>query len=289
MENEKKSFGVKLKEFLKSFTPYQIIYLSSVFVLVALFAIFLPEEMLEDMSNPLVITCSVIAVLANPVCELLIAKQSKWNFIVSILFIEITESILYFSLGYYSVALISVIFWVPIDIISFIDWHKHPDREEEVLTEVRRLNWWQDIIVVGLIFAFGFGVGYLLTLIPGAEDTYLDAFVSAVGMANGILILLRYNEQWIAWFITLILDAALMIVSGSYIMLITIAAMMVNTIYGFVKWFIYTSKQKKLAQENIETKEDAVKEENSTEKTEEKTEEKNVSEKKEKKQKAKNN
>ena len=51
MENEKKSFGVKLKEFLKSFTPYQIIYLSSVFVLVALFAILLPEEMLEDMRN----------------------------------------------------------------------------------------------------------------------------------------------------------------------------------------------------------------------------------------------
>ena len=156
MENEKKSFGVKLKEFFKSFTPYQIIYLSSVIVLVALFAIFLPDEMLEDMSNPLVVTCSVIAVLANPVCELLIAKQSKWNFIVSILFIEVTESILYFSLGYYSVALISIIFWVPIDIISFIDWHKHPDKEEEVITEVRRLNWWQDIIVVGLIFAFGF-------------------------------------------------------------------------------------------------------------------------------------
>ena len=213
-------------------------------MLVALFAIFLPDEMLEDMSNPLVVTCSVIAVLANPVCELLIAKQSKWNFIVSILFIEVTESILYFSLGYYSVALISIIFWVPIDIISFIDWHKHPDKEEEIITEVRRLNWWQDIIVVALIFAFGFGVGYILTLIPGAEDTYLDAFVSAVGMANGILILLRYNEQWIAWFITLILDAALYIVSGSYIMLITVAAMMVNTIYGFIKWFIYTNNQK---------------------------------------------
>ena len=71
------------------------------------------------------------------------------------------------------------------------------------------------------------------------------SFVSAVGMANGILILLRYNEQWIAWMLTLILDAVSYILSGSYIMLITVAAMMVNTIYGFIKWFIYTNKQKK--------------------------------------------
>ena len=235
----------KFIKFLKSFTPYQITYLASVFVLVALFAIFLPDEMLEDTSNTFVLVCSIIAVLANPVCELLISKQSKWNFVVSILFIEITESILYFSLGYYSVALISIIFWIPIDIVSFIAWHKHPDEKEEVLTQVKRLTWKQDILMVLAIFAFGFGVGYMLTLIPGAEDTYLDAFTSAVGMANGILILLRYNEQWIAWMITLILDAALYIMSGSYIMLITVAAMMVNTVYGFIKWLIYTNKHKK--------------------------------------------
>ena len=193
----------KFIKLLKSFTPYQITYLLSVVILVALFAILLPEEMLE-VDNTFVVVCSVIAVLANPVCELLIAKQSKWNFIISILFIEITESILYFSLGYYSVALISIIFWIPIDIVSFINWHKHPDEKEEVVTKVKRLNWWQDTLMVAAIFAFGFGVGYILTLIPGAEDTYIDAFVSAVGMANGILLLLRYNEQWIAWLLTLI-------------------------------------------------------------------------------------
>ena len=233
----------KFVKFLKSFTPYQITYLVTVFVLVALFAILLPEEMLET-DNTFVIVCSVIAVLANPVCELLIAKQSKWNFIVSILFIEITESVLYFSIGAYSTALISIIFWIPIDIVSFIQWHKNPDEQEDVLTKVKRLSWKQDILMVLAILGFGFGVGYLLTLIPGAEDTYIDAFVSAVGMANGILILLRYNEQWIAWMLTLILDAVLYILSGSYIMLITIAAMMVNTIYGFIKWLIYTNKHK---------------------------------------------
>ncbi len=237
-------------KFLKSFTPYQIIYLLSVVVLVTLFSIFLPDEMLET-DNTFVIICSVVAVIANPVCELMISKQNKWNFIVSIIFIEITESILYFSLGAYSVAIISLVFWIPIDLVSFFKWKEHPDAEEEIVTEVKRLNWWQDILIVLAICAFGFGVGFLLTLIPGATETYpepffnyLDAFISAVGMANGILLLVRYNEQWYAWGLTLILDAVLYIYTGSYIMLITVAAMMINTIYGFVKWLIYIKKHK---------------------------------------------
>ena len=241
----------KFVEFIKSFTPYQIIYLFSVILLVALFAIFLPEEMLDDTSNTFVLVCSIIAVIANPICELLISKQSKWNFIVSIVFIEVTESILFFSLGYYSTALISLIFWIPIDFASFLNWNKHPDEKEEILTKVKKLTWKQDILAILAIFAFGFGVGYILTLIPGAEDTYLDAFCSAVGMSNGILLLFRYHEQWIAWIITLVLDAALYISSGSYIMLITVFAMMVNTCYGFIKWLIYINRHKKEVEVNF--------------------------------------
>ncbi|MBQ3047566.1 MAG: nicotinamide mononucleotide transporter [Clostridia bacterium] len=244
IENEAKASN-KFVSFLKSFTLYQIIYLFSVIILVALFAIFLPEEMLEDNSNTFVLICSIIAVLANPVCELLISKQSKWNFIVSIVFIEITESILLFSVGNYSTALISIIFWIPIDIASFISWHKHPDKKEEELTVVKKLKWWQTILSVAAIIGFGFGVGHILKLIPGAEETYVDAFVSALGMANGILLLLRYNEQWIAWILCLIMDTVLYIQNGSYIMLITIFAMMVNTVYGFVKWLLYIKNNKK--------------------------------------------
>ena len=39
----------------------------------------------------------------------------------------------------------------------------------------------------------------------------------------------------------------LYIVSGSFIMLITVAAMLVNTVYGFVKWVMYTRAHKDAA------------------------------------------
>ena len=65
-------------------------------------------------------------------------------------------------------------------------------------------------------------VGYFLTTLeiegllsstPTLETIvcYLDACASAVGIANGVFILLRYREQWIAWYICALLEAAIKI------------------------------------------------------------------------------
>ena len=121
----------KCKSFFHSFTPYQIGYLATVLVLAAVVTIFFPEMMLESTGGVFLITCSVINVIANPVCELLIAKQSKWNFIVDLVFIEGTYVALALALGWYTLAMTCIFFWIPIDIISFVRWSKYPDAQDE--------------------------------------------------------------------------------------------------------------------------------------------------------------
>ena len=237
--NERKA---RVKSFIKSFTPYQIIYLAIVVVLTFAFVIFFPELMLDSTEGILVTVCSVITVLANPLCELLISKQSKLNFVVDFFFIELTYLVISLALGWYTLAITVVCFWMPIDVISYLRWRKHPDCEDENLTKVKRLKVWQAVLVVLGIVAFGLIAGYLMQHIPGAEDSYLESFASAVGMANGVLLLLRYSEQWFAWFITTILYIFMDISAGAYILLITEIAMLVNTVYGFVKWLLYTRK-----------------------------------------------
>lgn len=230
--------------FIKSFNKFELIWLASVIVLLAVAMIFLPDLMFDDSTNTLIVVCSVVSIVANPICELMISKQSRYNFLFSIAFIEITEMIIYLSLNLYSCALVSLLFWVPIDLVSFFRWKKNTDEEDDDITKVKKLNWWQDVLIVIVIAVFSFVVGYLLSLIPECEDSYLDAFVSALGMANGILLLLRYSEQWYAWFAYLIFDAVLWIISGHYIMLITVVAMMINTVYGFIKWVKYVKRKK---------------------------------------------
>lgn len=233
----------KFISFLKSFTPYQIIYLAAVVLLTTVLVVFFPEDVLGEYQSIALIVAAIVSTISNPLCELLISKQSKWNFVVDFFLIEVPELVICLHFGWYAVAATIICFWMPIDVVSFLRWNKHPDQEDENLTQVKRLKPWQSALTVLAIVAFGLVVGSLLRLIPGASDTYLDAFASAVGMANGILLLMRYSEQWLAWLITTILYLFMDISSGMYILLVTEIAMLVNTIYGIVKWYLYTKKQ----------------------------------------------
>ena len=71
---------------------------------------------------------------------------------------------------------------------------------------------------------------------------YLDACCSAVGIANGLAILFRYTEQWIAWFISTILETAMNIIAGQWVLLILKAGYLTNTTYGFIKWTKYVKE-----------------------------------------------
>ena len=199
-----------------------------------------------------IITALYLAdVVLNIACELLISKQSKWNFIVS-LGVEIVEILVCILCAYrFATMAVTLLFWIPCDIISFVLWHRHPDRQKEELTVVKKLNWWQDILIVAGIAVWTVGVGYLLTLIEVEGGIfannvmlknivcYIDACASAVGITNGLLILFRYREQWIAWYIVAILETVINIIAGQWVLLILKLGYLTNTTYGYIKWTQY--------------------------------------------------
>lgn len=208
----------------------------------------------------------VLDVILNITCELLISKQSKWNFIVS-LGVEIVEIVICIVCMYrFATMVTTLLFWIPCDIISFVLWHRHPDKQKEELTVVKKLTWWQDIIIVAAIAVWTVGVGYLLTLIEieggiFANNVaykniacYLDACASAVGIANGLLILFRYREQWIAWYICSIIETVINIMAGQWILLVLKAGYLTNTTYGYIMWTKYIRKRKAEQSEKLTAK-----------------------------------
>lgn len=237
------------------FTTYEKIWYISILVLTILFAFLFPEDSEELAINPsLVMLLYVIDIIANITCELLISKQSKWNFLVSLV-VELAEIALCIVCAYrWATCAVTIFFWIPIDIISFFTWQKHKDRKEENLTEVRKLTWWQDLILIVGIAAWTIGVGYLLSLIDYEgilsyneviQDVggYLDACASAIGIANGVFILLRYREQWICWYLVTILEIVLNIMAGQWVLLVLKAGYLTNTTYGYIKWTKYIKSQ----------------------------------------------
>lgn len=74
---------------------------------------------------------------------------------------------------------------------------------------------------------------------------YIDACASAVGIANGVFILLRYREQWIAWYICSALETVINILAGQWILLVLKVGYLTNTTYGYIKWTKYIREHKK--------------------------------------------
>lgn len=246
-----KKFKERLVDLWNFFTTYEKIWFFSILILSVIFAFLFPEEDVNGVNGQIIMALYLADIFLNIACELLIAKQSKWNFIVS-LFVEVTEILICVILSYRFATMASTLFfWIPIDIISFINWHKHPDLQKEDLTKVRKLNGWVLALVIFGIIVWTLGVGYFLTTLDFGTDLfggnellevivcYLDACVTALGIVNGVFILLRYSIQWYAWIASSILEGIINIISGQYVLLVLKAGYLTNSTYGLIRWNKY--------------------------------------------------
>lgn len=232
-----------LKKLWNYFTTYEKIWYLTTITAMGLLIVFCFDSVLEIEDGSrfyiLLAICSIVDIVSSITCELLISKQSRWNFIVSLVLVQTAEFFIFLINGQMAMAVVSLLFWGIVSTISFINWTKHKDDKEKILTKVRKFTIKQNFIIAAGIIVFTIVGGLLLSLVPGEEQQYLDAGLTAFAMTNGLLILYRYREQWVVWFLYNICEGVLWIVSGQYIMLIKTVAILVNSTYGIIKWTRY--------------------------------------------------
>ena len=235
----------------KFYTPYEKIWFFSITILAFVFAFLFPEEDIGGINGKIIMTLYLVDILSNILCELLISKQSKWNFLVSLV-VEFTEIAICIVCAYrFATMATTIFFWIPIDIISFFAWNKHKDTDNESLTAVRSLTGWQQVLLLSLTVIWTVAIGYLLTLIDVENGIlsdsptllkvvcYMDACCSVMGIFNGVFIFLRFKEQWYAWYIVTFLEIAMNIIAGQWVLLVLKAGYLTNTTYGYIKWTKY--------------------------------------------------
>ena len=247
----------KAKKLKRYFTTFEIIWFIAVTIATIVLAVIYPEETTNGVSGILITVLYALDVIIAAMCELLTSKQSKWSFMIYNV-VEVIEIVVLIMIkARFATLAVSIFFWIPMHIISFVNWHKHPDRQKKELTIVRSLKWWQSLLIVLAGAVWTVGIGYLMAAYgPETEFysdetiikvvAYLDACVSAVGLANGILLFFRFKENWLVWYISVILETVINIISGQWILLILKVAYFTNTTYGYLKWTKYC-KNKELS------------------------------------------
>ena len=244
--------------FSQFFTTYEKCWFMSIMILATIVSVIFPEESANGVSGIIIMLLYLLDTFLNILCELLISKQSRYNFLVSI-GVEIAEIAICLVLMYrFATMAVTLFFWLPIDIISYINWTKHKDEQEEELTVVRKLTGYQEVMIIAGIALWTAGVGWLLSGLDISTDflggnrslelliIYIDACASAVGIANGLFIFFRLREQWIAWYVCAILESVINILSGQYVLLVLKLGYFTNTTYGYIKWTRYIREHREL-------------------------------------------
>ena len=78
-------------------------------------------------------------------------------------------------------------------------------------------------------------MGFLLTKI-GSAQAYTDAATNVMAIFAQILMVKRYREQWLWWFVIDVLCIKLWWVAGNWSMVAMYIAWTINCIYGWVNW-----------------------------------------------------
>ena len=237
------------------FTTYEKIWMISLSLLALVLSILLPEDDVT-FNNGFVASGVVITilyffdVLIGNFCELLFSKQIRWAFLLYnvVELIEIAALILTGS-RFASMAT-AIFYWIPAHTMGFFVWNRHIDRKDRRKTVVRKLKIWQTILIFAVTIGFTVGIGYLIADMTPPSDfygnttlwkviAYMDASLAVMSIIDGILMYFRSKESWWTWYLYIVVETVVNILSGQWILLVYKLGYATNTTYGLIKWSKY--------------------------------------------------
>lgn len=239
-----------IKKFNQYFTTYEKIWMLTIFLLSLVMSILLPEEDTNGVSGVLITVLYFFDVIIGCLCELLFSKQNKWGFLIYNL-VEIIEiTVLIIIRARFASMAVALFYWIPAHTLGFFQWRKYKDRIDERKTVVRKLKTWQTVLIFVLTIVWTLGIGYLVAKYSPETDfyssdtivkvvAYLDACLSIMSIIDGILMFFRSRESWWTWYLYIIIETIVNIISGQWVLLIYKFGYVTNTTYGLVKWTKY--------------------------------------------------
>lgn len=250
-----------ISAFKRYFTTYEKIWMAVIFVLTLVMALIFPEEDVRDGNGVIIASGLVLTILylfdtlIGCLCELLFSKQDKRAFLIYniVEVIEITAMIL-LRTRFASMA-VALFYWIPAHTLGYFQWRKHKDRKDSRITEVRGLKVWQTVLIFVVTIVWTVGFGYLIAAYSPETDfyssdlimkivAYLDACLSIMSIIDGILMFFRSRESWWTWYLYIIIETVVNILSGQWILLVYKFGYVTNTTYGLIKWTKYIKAQK---------------------------------------------
>lgn len=229
--NLKKYFNNILISF-KELKWYEIIMII-IMIGIAGYAVY--DAIVNPGDTPLWLTIiNFISAICGIMCIFFCAKANISNFVFATVN-TIVYAIFLFYNKIFGTFFLEVLFYLPINFISWYLWAKHRDKKLIEKTKTKRLSVFQNIIATILIIVGGL-IYHVILVKMGGNVAWLDAFTLSIGIIAVILEMFRYKEQYVWWIITDIIAVAMYIVHFDLVYLTKKSIYLIMAIIGLINW-----------------------------------------------------
>ena len=189
----------------------------------------------ETSTNPLWLTIiNFISAICGIMCIFFCAKANISNFIFAIINTFVYAIFLWYH-KIYGTFLLEILFYQPVNFISWYIWAKHRDEKLIEKTKSKKLSLKQNIISAILIIGGGVLCHAILVKIGGTV-VWLDAFTLSIGIIAVLLEMFRFKEQYFWWIITDIIAVAMYIIHFDLVYLTKKTIYLIMAIIGIINW-----------------------------------------------------
>lgn len=188
----------------------------------------------SDGNPPWLTIVNFISAVCGVICIFLTAKANISNF----LFATVNTLVYAVYLVYWKIwgtAALEILFYIPMNFISWYYWAKHRDKEITHKTKSRKLKLWQNLICAAIVVAAACGYHIILVKL-GGEVAWFDAFTLSIGVVATVLELLRFREQYVWWIITDVVSVGMYIAHFDAVYLTKRSIYLIMAVIGLVNW-----------------------------------------------------
>lgn len=187
-----------------------------------------------DGNPPWLTVINFISAVCGVICIFFTAKANISNFVfASVNTIVYAVYLVYWHI--WGTALLEILFYIPMNFVSWYFWAKHRDREITQKTKSRRLTLLQNGLCAAVVVASALIYHGVLVKV-GGEVAWFDAFTLSIGILATILELLRYKEQYIWWIITDIVSIGMYIAHFDMVYLTKRSIYLIMAVIGLMNW-----------------------------------------------------
>ena len=228
---------LKLSNLKKSFqelTWYEWL-MCAVMVLIAAWA--MAKSFLLGATNgnpPWLTVINFISAVCGVICIFFCAKANINSFIFAIIN-TVTYAVYLLYWHIWGTASLELLFYLPMNLVSWYLWAKHRDTELTQKTKAKRLQMWQNVACTILVLVTGYLYHDILVRL-GGHVAWFDAFTLSIGIIATILAMLRYREQYVWWIVADVISVGMFIAHFDAVYLTKRTIYLIMAVIGLINW-----------------------------------------------------